>query len=117
MQRFGISSGLIVCLLAAGGCSQKKPPEIRQYTIDQFMNTKRIGGGAISYDDRLILYFGNDSGIMNGYMAPVAGGPAKQVTQSKKESIFVYTFFPGDNRFLYGSDRGGNEINHIYLQD
>jgi dipeptidyl aminopeptidase/acylaminoacyl peptidase len=117
MTRSSIPSWLVVCLLALNGCSQQKAPEVRQYTIDQFMNTKQVGGGAISHDDRLILYFGNDTGIFNAYVVPAAGGPAKQVTQSKQESIFAYSFFPADNRFLYGSDRGGNEINHIYLQD
>src|SRR5439155_8547356 len=114
--RSRVASGLTLCLFALVACSQKKAPEIRQYTIEQFMNTKRIGGGAISHDDRLILYFSNESGIVNGYTVAAAGGPAKQVTHSKKESIFVYSFFPADNRFLYGSDRDGNEINHISLQ-
>ena len=65
-------SGLTLCLFALVACSQKKAPEIRQYTIEQFMNTKRIGGGAISHDDRLILYFSNESGIVNGYTVAAA---------------------------------------------
>jgi dipeptidyl aminopeptidase/acylaminoacyl peptidase len=117
MRRSRIVFWLMICLLALGACSQKKAREFQQYAIDRFMNTKRIGGGSISHDDRLILYFSNESGIINGYTVPAGGGPAKQITQSKKESIFVYSFFPADNRFLYGSDRGGNEINHLYLQD
>lgn len=106
-----------VCLVMLSGCSQKKVAETRQYTIEQFMNTKRIGGGDISHDDKLVLYFSNESGIPNGYTVQAAGGAAQQVTHSQKDSIFTYSFFPNDNRILYGSDRGGNELNHLYVQD
>jgi len=106
-----------VCLVMLSGCSGKKAAETRQYTIEQFMNTKRIGGGRISYDDKLVLYFSNESGIPNGYTVQAAGGAAQQVTHSQKDSIFTYSFFPSDNRILYGSDRGGNELNHVYVQD
>jgi len=47
----------------------------------------------------------------------VDGSGEEQLTFSEKESMFAISYFPEDNRFLYSSDQGGNEISHIYLQD
>ena len=41
----------------------------------------------------------------------------KILTQSGDESIFAESFFPHDDRFLFSADKGGNEIDHIYMQD
>jgi len=90
---------------------------VKEYTIEQFMNTEAIGGGAISHDDRLILYSSRRTGIFNAFTVPVTGGEPTQLTVSKTDSVFVISFFPKDNRILYSSDRGGNEISHIYVRD
>jgi len=90
---------------------------VKEYTIEQFMNTEAITGGAISHDDRLILYSSRRSGIFNAFTVPVTGGKPTQLTNSKTDSVFAISFFPRDNRILYSSDRGGNEISHIYLRD
>jgi len=90
---------------------------VREYTIGQFMNTEAITGGAISHDDRLILYSSRRTGIFNAFTMPVTGGKPTQLTDSKTDSVFVISFFPKDNRILYSSDRGGNEISHIYARD
>jgi hypothetical protein len=83
--------------------------KVKQYTIEQFMKTVRIGGADFSPDDKDILFFNNQSGIFNVYSVPVAGGAAKQFTHSTKESTFSVGYLP-DGRFLYRYDRGGNEM-------
>ncbi len=40
-----------------------------------------------------------------------------QLTDSRKNSIFALSYFPEDDRILYLSDEGGNEIHHIYMRD
>ncbi|MDQ6808184.1 MAG: S9 family peptidase [Verrucomicrobiota bacterium] len=102
----------------------KDPAEIsapakpaKQYTIEQFMNTMRVGGAAFSHDERSILFHTNKSGIFNVYVAPVAGGEPTQLTNSTKESTYVVSAFPGDARFLYTHDTGGNENSHLYLRE
>ena len=47
---------------------------VKQYTIEQFMKTVRIGGAAFSPGDRDILFHNNQSGIFNVYAVPVTGG-------------------------------------------
>src|SRR6185369_15224364 len=38
------------------------------------------------------------------------------LTTSSDNAIFAYSYFPKDNRILYGSDKGGNEITHIFVR-
>ena len=87
----------------------------KQYTIEQFMDTVRIGGASFSADEKQLLFHSNKSGIFNVYTVNVTGGDAKQLTRSTKESTFAVSYFPNDSRFLYTYDRGGNENNHLYI--
>ncbi len=90
---------------------------VQYYTIEQFMNTVSIGGSSFSHDESSILFTSNKSGIFNAYTIPVTGGEAKQLTFSKKETVFARAYFPKDNRFFFTSDKGGNEITHIFLKN
>lgn len=92
-------------------------PSVKQYTIEQFMTTTRIGGASFSSDEKSILFHSNKTGIFNVYSMPVTGGEAKQLTNSTKESTFAVSWFPSDARFLYRYDKGGNENEHLYLRE
>jgi dipeptidyl aminopeptidase/acylaminoacyl peptidase len=89
---------------------------VKKYTIEQFMSTIRIGGGAFSPDERKVLFHSNQSGIFNAYEIPVSGGTAKPLTSSKDNSIYVLDYLP-DGRILYASDQGGNELTHLYVRN
>jgi dipeptidyl aminopeptidase/acylaminoacyl peptidase len=91
--------------------------QVRQYTIEQFMNTVRIGGASFSADEKSILFHSNKTGIFNVYSARVTGGGATQLTHNAKESTFAVSYFPHDARILYTYDRGGNENDHLYLRE
>jgi len=93
------------------------PHRVRQYTIEQFMDTVRIGGGSFSFDEKQILFHNNKSGIFNVYAVAVSGGEPKQLTSSTQESTFAVSYLPNDTRFIYTYDRGGNENSHLYLRD
>jgi len=90
---------------------------VKQYTIEQFMATTRLGGASFSADEKSILFHSNKTGIFNVYSIPVAGGEAKQLTTSTKESTFAVSWLPADARFLYRYDKGGNENDHLYLRE
>ena len=106
-------------LIAAfpAAAQQKKTQPVKEYTIEQFMNTVRIGGSSFSSDEKSILFHNNKTGIFNVYSVPVSGGAAAQLTNSTKESTFAVSYFPQGTRFLYTYDRGGNENSHIYLRE
>src|SRR5215218_3867647 len=112
---------LIFTLIAASnafGQQKKKVVQpVKEYTIEQFMNTVRIGGSSFSSDEKSILFHNNKSGIFNVYSVPVSGGAATQLTNSTKESTFSVSYIPNDARFLYSYDRGGNENSHLYLRE
>lgn len=90
---------------------------VKQYTIEQFMGTIRLGGASFSSDEKSVLFHSNKTGIFNVYSMPVGGGTAKQLTNSTKESTYAVSWFPADARFLYRYDKGGNENDHLYLRE
>ncbi len=98
-------------------CSTAPPPrEIRQYTIEQFLNTASIAGGVFSPDETKMLFSSDASGVWNVYEVPAAGGTPRQLTDSA-DTTFAISYFPGDERILLRRDQGGNEIYHIYLRE
>ncbi len=108
---------LILLVMSITGCREKveSPRPFRQYSIAQFMATTKIGGGAISPDEEKVLLGSNASGIFNLYTVATKGGDAQMLTHSTTDGLFAISFFPADDRILYYSDKGGNEINHLYV--
>jgi len=105
--------GLAVLL----SCQQSDYRDVADYSIEQFMNTKTIFGSSFSYDESMVLYSSNETGVYNAFTVPVGGGPATQITDSKDDAVIAISFFPKDNRILYRGDKGGDEIWHIYLRN
>ena len=64
-----------------------------------------------------ILVSSDETGIYNAFAVRTDGSGAEQLTESTDNSIFAISYFPDDERFLYTSDQGGNELNHVYVQD
>ncbi|HEY4588974.1 MAG TPA: S9 family peptidase, partial [Thermoanaerobaculia bacterium] len=93
------------------------PRQVRQYTIDQFLANTAYGGASFSPDGRKILLSSNETGVLNVFAVPLDGGKPVQLTSSKVSAIQSLGYFPHDERFLYTSDQGGNEKNHIYVQN
>ncbi|MEK7253237.1 MAG: S9 family peptidase, partial [Bacteroidota bacterium] len=91
------------------------PKEIKQYTIEQFYKNEQIGGGFWSPDESKLLAHSNKTGIYNLLEINVADGSQRQVSNSAVESFFAIDYVPGTNLMLYSADKGGNEIDHIYL--
>ena len=108
---------MVIFSLIFFACEKTEYREVNQYTIEQFMDTVSIGGSSFSHGEKTILFSSNKTGIYNAFTIPVEGGEPTQLTYSEDDAIFALSFFPEDNRILYSSDKGGNEINHIYLRD
>src|SRR5689334_23748505 len=117
MRRVLLPILMLAIAVSSAVAQQKKTQAVKEYTIEQFMNTVRIGGSSFSSDEKSILFHNNKSGIFNVYSVPVSGGAATQLTNSTKETTFAASYFPTDSRFLYTYDRGGNENSHIYLRE
>lgn len=91
--------------------------EIETYTIEQFYNNKSIFGGSFSADEERLLVTSNETGIYNIYALDLTSGSMQPLTSSSENSIFGISYFPNDDRILYSSDKGGNEISHLYLRN
>lgn len=112
-----ISCLIFIVSLLLVSCQKSETPQSQQYTIEQFMNTVSIGGSSFSADEQTILFSSNQTGIYNAFALPIQGGEPTPLTNSTEDAIFALSFFPHDNRILYSSDKGGNEITHIYLRN
>ena len=106
---------LITLFLFIASCTQTYTPT--KYSIEQFYQNNQIGGGAFSDDETKLLVRSNESGIFNVYEIDIASGEKTQKTFSEKESFFAIDYLPGTNQILYSADKGGDELNHIYLMN
>ncbi len=114
---------ITICSFLLAACntnnsSEKKEqagPDVKQYSIDQFYKSSDVFGGDISDDDKKMLITSNGNGIYNAYEIDMASGKKRALTNSSKESIFTNSYVPGTTNIIYSSDKGGNEISHLYL--
>jgi len=106
---------LIALILFIASCTQTYTPT--KYSIEQFYQNNRIGGGSFSDDETKLLVRSDESGIFNVYEIDIVSGVKTQKTFSEKESYFAIDYLPGTNQILFSADKGGDELNHIYLMN
>ncbi len=121
-MRFRLPDTLVViavavCVNGAAIAQEKSARDVKRYTIDQFLKTVNYRGSSFSPDYTKILVSTDKSGVYNAYAISLADGKMTQLTDSETESIFAMGYFPDDERFLYTSDQGGNELNHVYVRN
>jgi dipeptidyl aminopeptidase/acylaminoacyl peptidase len=88
----------------------------KRYAIEEFLGTTNYAGASFSPDNCTLLVSSDASGIYNAYAIRISDGTVTQLTHSTTDSIFAIAYFRHDERFLYRSDRGGNELSHLYVQ-
>lgn len=98
------------------GCQSTKR-EVQQYSIEDFLATTSYTGASFSPDNSKILVSSDETGIFNAYAIPVDGSQPEKLTNSTENSIMTVGYFPQDERFLYMSDQGGNELHHVYVRE
>lgn len=104
----------LIFLIVAGVFAQdQKDP--KEYSIEQFYENTRVGGGQFSNDESNLLISSDESGIFNVYEINLADGSRTAITNSENESFFAVDYVPNTDDILYSADKGGNEISHIYL--
>lgn len=64
-----------------------------------------------------ILLTSDESGVWNAYRANPQTGERTQLTNSATNPIRAVSWFPNDERLLYTSDGGGDELDHLYVRE
>ena len=99
-------------------CEKKEDlSQNERYTIEQFMNTNQVFGGDFSADEKTILMTSKASGVLNAYSIDLETGEQTQLTHSSENAIIARSYFPSDDRIIYTSDEGGNELTQIYIKN
>jgi dipeptidyl aminopeptidase/acylaminoacyl peptidase len=120
------ASTLAVAVLFLASCGRggatAGPPGERastppSYAIADFYQNTLFRGASWSFDGKKILISSDLSGIWNAYTMPMSGGELQALTHSTTNSIFALSYFPADERILYSSDEGGNELTHIFVRN
>jgi protease II len=106
---------LVSCMHQPDKKGDKISGSIKKYSIEQFYKNIEYTGCSFSFDESKLLVASNETGIFNLVALPVDGSKAIRLTHSTSESLFAISYFPEDNRILYSSDIGGNELGHIYM--
>ncbi|MAD12884.1 MAG: prolyl oligopeptidase family serine peptidase [Flavobacteriaceae bacterium] len=106
-------TALIIVFL---GCQSSSKKQVNNYDIKDFFNNISVYGGSFSSDEERLIYSSNESGIYNVYEVGISSGAITKLSSSELESFFVQSYVPASNDFIYTADKGGNEINHLYLQ-
>ena len=88
-----------------------------QYTVADFYRNTGFANASWSPDGARILVSANPTGIWNAYAVPAAGGDMAALTSSTTDAVLAIDYFPADERILYSSDQGGNELSHLYVRE
>lgn len=110
-------SALLLVVIFLSSCStapEEKSP--KQYSISQFMDIVQIGGSSFSPDESKILLSSKETGIFNAFEIDIMSGEKKQLTSSTDNAVFANSYFPQDDRIIVQSDKGGNEITHLFVR-
>ena len=91
-------------------------PTVPQYSAETFFNTLSLTGGSVSADGDRLLISSNATGRFRIYALPVDGGRAEPLTPPGDDAQFALSWFWNDDRLLFRSDKGGNELDHLYLR-
>ncbi|HEX3556759.1 MAG TPA: prolyl oligopeptidase family serine peptidase [Thermoanaerobaculia bacterium] len=76
-----------------------------------------VAGLAFSPDGSKVLVSMNAGGVYNAFAIPAAGGAPVQLTRSAKYPVFIESYFPHDERFVFRSHKAEGEPEHVYVRE
>jgi dipeptidyl aminopeptidase/acylaminoacyl peptidase len=111
----GVLTGMSL-LTGAGAGAQGRPAVHDARAFFTTTSYSLAGGLAWSGDGRELLVSSDETGIFNAY-ALDADGRKRPLTTSTTDSTYAVSWFPGDARILFTADKGGNELDHLYVRE
>ncbi|WP_228445341.1 alpha/beta hydrolase family protein [Thalassotalea sp. HSM 43] len=117
MRSMAFATCATLLFACTSGNEEPAPVKFSSYSAKQFFETTTISGTSINHDGSAILVHSDKTGIFNAYRYPTDGAEPVQLTHSTEESVWVIDWFPNDDRFLYAQDKGGDELDHVFVQE
>ncbi|HEX4961342.1 MAG TPA: S9 family peptidase [Thermoanaerobaculia bacterium] len=103
----------LACLfLLSAGASAAPVPDLLPALLSQ-----EVAGLSFSSDGSKVLTSMNPAGVYNAYAIPAAGGTPVQFTRSAKYPVFIDSYFPHDERFVFHSRKAEGEPEHLYVRE
>lgn len=97
--------------------TDKTIKNLKEYSINQFMDNESVNGGSFSPNKSKLLVTSNRTGVYNMYTISTETGEFIPESKSDSSSVFSISYFPNDDRILFSMDDNGNELDHIYMKD
>ena len=116
--RAGIAVAIasVLMLAPAAAAAKDAPPT---YSAAAFYETTdfRISnpGYPFSPDGKRLLITSDESGVFNAYALDLKTNERTALTNSTTTAVYALNYFPDGERYLYTTDGGGDELNHVYV--
>ncbi len=111
---------ILTAVVALAGAAQAADAP-KRYPADAFFKTTDyLAAGAItafSPDNSKLLISSNATGVFNAYTLDVKTGAQAPLTSSATDATFAVGYFPKDDRILFTADKGGDELNHLFVRE
>ena len=117
-------------LITACTATETPPPaptaveavSIPTYSAESFFTTTSFGlpssaGHTFGPESGDVLAISDETGVFNAYRLDAETGEKTALTTSTSNAIRALSWFPEDERLLYISDQGGDELDHIYVRE
>lgn len=112
-----LSLMFLSCKQDKAGPNETATREVKQYSIEQFMNNESTWSNGYNHDNSRVMLTSNRSGIFNIYTTPTTGGTMAPITSSDSTSVWGISYFPKDDRVLFRMDDNGDEVFKLYVKD
>ena len=111
---------VLTAVVALVGAAQAADAPERYPAEAFFKTTDYLAAGAItafSPDSSKLLMSSNATGVFNAYTLDVKTGAQTPLTSSATDATFAVGYFPKDERILFTADKGGDELNHLFVRE
>ncbi|MGB6230244.1 MAG: S9 family peptidase [Litorimonas sp.] len=93
-----------------------------RYSAEAFFATTSVGlpsGSGVTFGPTTgdLLLTSDESGVFNAYRLDTDTGETSPLTASTTNAVRALSWFPEDERVLYISDQGGDELDHVYVRE
>lgn len=94
-----------------------QPREVPRHSAAAFFETTAYSGISFNRAGSHVVVNHDKTGVYNAYTMPITGGEPVALTESTDNAVFGLGYFADDKRLLYISDKGGNELFHVFVRE